>query len=235
MSELPKKILRLRDLSLRGETVTLFLLRESEIPTVERDDSFRQAFPASTFWATTRKRDFYLGRLALRMAIREVSAVDPGWIPIASDGRPVLPAGLAASLSHTQIDGKRIAIVGISVGSAHRIGVDVEPIVGPDRFTKLAPRFEAALAHLSVGTPWPPLHPETLTAFFTVYEAAVKAIAQWGLGKATPSDFHSPQWNLAPQSGPSDTEWRLDHLASGRTVEGQVFSYERAKIALGIA
>ncbi len=235
MSELPRKILRLRDLSLRGDSVSIFILRESEISSAERDDSFRQAFPASTFWATSRKRDFYLGRMAARTAIREMTARDPGWLTVGADGRPTLPTGIAASLSHTEVDGKRIAVVAVSLGNTHRIGVDIEPIVSPDRFSKLAPRFEMALSQLASRSPFPRLEPESLTAFFTVYESAVKAIAQYGLGKPTPADFRSPEWNPAEATSPSDTEWKLAHIPSGRPVEGRVFSFERAKIALGIA
>lgn len=235
MAELPKKILRLLDLSLRGETATIFVLRESEVASFESDASFRQAYPASLFWATTRKRDFYLGRMGARAAIREVTARDPGWLAVGADGRPMLPPGVTASLSHTEVDGKRIAVIGISSGTSHRLGIDIEPIVSPERFAKLAPRFETALSQLSAKTTLPKLDRESLTAFFTVYESSVKAIAQHGLGKATPGDFRTPEWNPAGSADPSDHAWKAVHIPSGRPVEGRVFSFEKAKIALGIA
>lgn len=78
---------------------------------------------------TKRRREFALGRMALRMAIREAGHDLPPDRPIAAraDRQPDLPAGIRASLSHS--GDYCIAVASPAAGVS--IGVDLEPIGRP--------------------------------------------------------------------------------------------------------
>lgn len=85
-----------------------------------------------------RRQEFAAGRAALRHALAAGGLAVPDPILPGSDRRPVLPAGLAASLAHDR--GLALAVAG-PIGS-HWPGVDVEPMdPGPSDLARAVAPF----------------------------------------------------------------------------------------------
>ncbi len=220
---------RLREDSILGNKISIFTLPQVAIPAP--DDTFRRTFPQASFWAATRQRDFWTGRLLARLAIFEFTRRDPGWLGMNADGSPALPTGIMASLSHTEISGRSTAAVfAISASDTLRLGIDLEPVLSAPRFEKLRSRFEAEFSRLLRLPSYRFADPSDMTTAFTIYEAAVKILAQHGLGKAIPADFRS----LSVRAKGPEIEWELSHIASNRILSGRTLSWKEMRLSYGI-
>ena len=132
----------LRDLALRlmppGHGCAVLPLAQDPAPLLpEEEAAIQRAVPK-------RRREFALGRMALRAAIREAGhdLPDSQPIPARPDRQPDLPPGIHASLSHS---GDYCIAVASPPGGAS-IGVDLEPMaqIQPDALAETVAPFRAA-------------------------------------------------------------------------------------------
>lgn len=119
-----------------------------------------------------RRASFALGRVALHEAMNRLS-VSPAPVLPSSGGEPLLPRGVAGSISHKG----RIAVAIAALSDAERVGVDLELLV--ERRHDLSRRVLSAAerdrtAHLSARE----LAREVLVRF-SLKEAAYKALYPW--------------------------------------------------------
>jgi 4'-phosphopantetheinyl transferase EntD len=110
------------------------------------------------------------GRIALRAALRELGHAGEEPLPFDDRGAPIIPAGLVASVSHTNHLGVALALPD---GGA-RIGVDIEALE-PERLRVaemvLTPAERALVDALPPETQWP-----ALLLRFSVKEALYKGL-----------------------------------------------------------
>lgn len=211
------------EITLGGHRIFLFTREES--PLSEEEPSFAEflaAFGADVNnFAPGRLRELYLGRSLVREAIQKVLGVDPGWIRASADRRPELPAGVAASLSHTTLKGQRVAFVAAARTTEKVIGVDLEPCFTELQAEKLHERFagyfDSAETTLDAGK---------MTELFTIYESCVKILSQKNRGIVGPS-------HLKLETKTSDT-WIVSHPESGTHMEGTVLTYRGARLSVGL-
>lgn len=118
-----------------------------------------------------RQREYFYGRVCARAAVRRLREGFDGAIPAGADRRPVFPAGLEGSISHSD----ELAVAVCRSAERGRLGVDVERIMAK----AVASELEHAIAHpaeLELAG-WGALpHRLRLTLIFSAKEALFKAI-----------------------------------------------------------
>lgn len=212
-----------KELSLSG--LRIFLYIKDEEPLIEEEPEFAEFLAAFgteiTNYAPGRLRELYLGRSLAKQAIRELLGVDPGWLRTGADRKPELPHGVAASLTHTYLQGKRIAVVGAARTLEKVIGVDLEPLFTDLQAEKLRERFSGYFNSGKIQ-----LDAGNMTELFTIYEATVKILSQKNRGIVSPS-------HLRLEEKTTDS-WVVSHPESGIRIEGIVLSYLGARLSVGV-
>lgn len=119
-----------------------------------------------------RQAEFYFGRLAARQALKAlgVQALDVG---IGASRQPLWPVGVIGSISHTRTDA---AAVALRLGECSGVGIDLEPVAGPDACAALSATVvdKEELRYLeTLADAWP--ISILLTAAFSAKESLFKA------------------------------------------------------------
>ena len=114
-----------------------------------------------------RRRQFASGRHAARTAVQRLAGITPP-IPRDARGRPVWPAGIVGSISHTET----LAAAAVAADSVRGIGIDVED---SNRLARSRPRLLEKLFTPSERTrPWADSREGVVR--FSAKEAAYKAV-----------------------------------------------------------
>lgn len=119
-----------------------------------------------------RQAEFYFGRLAARQALEALGArvLDVG---IGTSRQPLWPVGVIGSISHTRTDA---AAVALRLGECSGVGIDLEPIAGPDACAALSATVvdKDELIYLeALADAWP--ISTLLTTVFSAKESLFKA------------------------------------------------------------
>lgn len=153
----------------------------------ERSLTFDELATAAKM-SSRRRAEWIGGRICLFSALNALGLFDPCAAPatrasllVASNGAPIIPAGSVGSLSHKA----RVIVCLAGVDQGHRLGIDLEFIVGSEE--RLASRVLTPNELKSVEQVAPTMRAKAVAIHFSLKESIYKALPR---GQQPIVDFH---------------------------------------------